>query len=86
MDRDRHEPASGIRPSRLLNDNVFSMTPAPATDSDSVVRIRGLHFAYGRNRILRGIDLDIPRGRVSAILGTSGSDSGGTGTASASGT
>ena len=49
------------------------MTPAPATDSDSVVRIRGLHFAYGRNRILRGIDLDIPRGRVSAILGTSGS-------------
>ena len=42
-------------------------------DSDHLVRIRGLHFAYGRNRILRGIDLDIPRGRVTAILGTSGS-------------
>ena len=42
-------------------------------DSDQLVRIRGLHFAYGRNRILRGIDLDIPRGRVTAILGTSGS-------------
>ena len=40
---------------------------------DNVVRVRGLHFAYGRNRILRGIDLDIPRGRVVAILGTSGS-------------
>jgi phospholipid/cholesterol/gamma-HCH transport system ATP-binding protein len=41
--------------------------------SDHLVRIRGLHFAYGRNRILRGIDLDIPRRRVVAILGTSGS-------------
>jgi phospholipid/cholesterol/gamma-HCH transport system ATP-binding protein len=40
---------------------------------DDLVRIRGLHFAYGRNRILRGVDLDIPRGRVVAILGTSGS-------------
>ena len=42
-------------------------------NSDHLVRIRGLQFAYGRNRILRGIDLDIPRGRVVAILGTSGS-------------
>jgi phospholipid/cholesterol/gamma-HCH transport system ATP-binding protein len=42
-------------------------------NSDDLVRIRGLHFAYGRNRILRGVDLDIPRGRVVAILGTSGS-------------
>ena len=44
-----------------------------AEQTDFLVRIRGLHFAYGRNRILRGIDLDIPRGRVVAILGTSGS-------------
>jgi len=43
------------------------------TNQDHLVRIRGLHFAYGRNRILRGIDLEIPRGRVVAILGTSGS-------------
>jgi phospholipid/cholesterol/gamma-HCH transport system ATP-binding protein len=46
---------------------------AIAENSDHLVRIRGLHFAYGRNRILRGIDLDIPRGKVVAILGTSGS-------------
>jgi phospholipid/cholesterol/gamma-HCH transport system ATP-binding protein len=44
-----------------------------AEQTDYLVRIHGLHFAYGRNRILRGIDLDIPRGRVVAILGTSGS-------------
>ena len=42
-------------------------------DSDALVRIRGLRFAFGRNAILRGIDLDIARGRVVAILGTSGS-------------
>ena len=42
-------------------------------DSDALVRIRGLRFAYGRNAILRGIDLDIARGQVVAILGTSGS-------------
>ena len=50
------------------------MAPMGAADNpDTLVRIRDLHFAYGRNRILRGIDLDIPRGRVVAILGTSGS-------------
>src|SRR5688572_1536297 len=42
--------------------------------SDNLVEIRDLHFSYGQRRpILRGIDLDIPRGRVVAILGISGS-------------
>jgi len=39
----------------------------------NLVEIRGLRFAYGRREILRGVDLDIPRGRIVAILGTSGS-------------
>ena len=38
-----------------------------------VVEIRGLGFSYGRRQILRGIDLDIPSGKVVAILGISGS-------------
>src|SRR3954468_2067904 len=41
-------------------------TPAP-------VQIRGLRFSYGTRAVLRGVDLDIPRGRLSAILGASGS-------------
>jgi phospholipid/cholesterol/gamma-HCH transport system ATP-binding protein len=40
--------------------------------SDPIVEIRDLHFAYGGQAILKGVDLDIPRGRVVAILGTSG--------------
>jgi phospholipid/cholesterol/gamma-HCH transport system ATP-binding protein len=41
--------------------------------TDNLVEIRDLAFAYGRRQVLRSIDLDIPRGRVVAILGTSGS-------------
>jgi phospholipid/cholesterol/gamma-HCH transport system ATP-binding protein len=38
-----------------------------------LAEIRGLRFAYGDRAVLKGLDLDIPRGRISAILGTSGS-------------
>lgn len=41
--------------------------------SENLVEIRGLRFAYGARPVLKGIDLDIPRGKVVAILGTSGS-------------
>lgn len=44
----------------------------PATDTDPLVRIRGLVFSRGSHRIFDGIDLDIPRGQVMAILGPSG--------------
>jgi phospholipid/cholesterol/gamma-HCH transport system ATP-binding protein len=40
---------------------------------DHLIEIRDLHFSYGRRPVLRGIDLDIERGKVVAILGTSGS-------------
>ncbi len=40
---------------------------------DNIVSIRNLHFAYGRRAVLRGVNLDIPKGQVAAILGTSGS-------------
>jgi phospholipid/cholesterol/gamma-HCH transport system ATP-binding protein len=41
--------------------------------SDNFIEIRGLTFAYGTRPVLKGIDLDIPRGKAVAILGTSGS-------------
>ena len=40
---------------------------------DPLIEIRDLHFAYGKRKVLKGIELDIPRGKVSAILGISGS-------------
>ena len=41
---------------------------------ERLVEIRDLHFAYGRRPVLRGVTLDIPRGKVVAILGTSGDE------------
>ena len=40
---------------------------------DSLIEVHDLHFAYGKRPVLRGIDLSIPRGKVTAILGASGS-------------
>ena len=39
---------------------------------DNLIEIRDLHFAYGKRCVLKGLDLDIPMGKVVAILGTSG--------------
>jgi phospholipid/cholesterol/gamma-HCH transport system ATP-binding protein len=40
--------------------------------AENVVEIRDLHFAYGANAVLRGLSLDVPRGKIVGILGTSG--------------
>jgi phospholipid/cholesterol/gamma-HCH transport system ATP-binding protein len=40
--------------------------------NDALIEIRGLRFAYGERPVLDAIDLDIPRGKVTAILGGSG--------------
>jgi len=40
--------------------------------SDTLVRVRSLRFAFGPRVIYDGIDIDIVRGKVTAILGPSG--------------
>ena len=37
-----------------------------------LVKIRGLRFTRGANTIFDGIDIDIPRGKITAIMGPSG--------------
>jgi phospholipid/cholesterol/gamma-HCH transport system ATP-binding protein len=39
---------------------------------EPIVEIRDLHFSYGKRKILNGLNLTIPRGKVVAILGASG--------------
>ena len=39
---------------------------------EPLVRIRGLRFSRGNRVIFDGVDIDIPRGRVTAIMGPSG--------------
>ena len=39
---------------------------------DNLIEVRDLHFAYGKREVLKGLELDIPKGKVVAILGSSG--------------
>lgn len=40
--------------------------------AENLVEVSDLHFAYGSREVLKGINLTIPRGKIVAILGTSG--------------
>ena len=39
---------------------------------EPAIETRGLHKAFGRARILRGVDLKLPEGQICAIMGPSG--------------
>lgn len=41
--------------------------------SESIISIRDLHKYFGKNEVLKGIDLDIKQGEVVVIIGPSGS-------------
>lgn len=40
--------------------------------SQTACRVRGLQKSFGRNHVLRGIDLDLPRGQVTVLMGANG--------------
>jgi len=40
--------------------------------ADNLVEVCDLHFSYGKRQVLKGINLNIPRGKIVAILGVSG--------------
>ena len=41
-------------------------------DTAAPITVHGLRFAYGARRVVDGLDLEIPRGGVAAVLGASG--------------
>ena len=47
-------------------------SPLAVRDERWQIRVRGLHKTFGVQHVLRGIDLDIERGRTNIIIGGSG--------------
>ena len=43
------------------------------SEVSTMIEIRKLHKAFGKNKVLKGIDLDVAPGSVMAVLGPSGS-------------
>ena len=48
------------------------MASATSSSPEILVKIRDLSFSYGDRSILSGINMEIPRGKVVAIMGSSG--------------
>ena len=61
-------------PASATSASATSAAQAPATNGGAapLVRIRGLHFSRGDTLVLDGVDIDIPRGAITAIMGPSG--------------
>ena len=43
------------------------------SDTDPAIVVEDLHRAFGAQQVLRGVNLEIPRGRITIIIGGSGS-------------
>jgi phospholipid/cholesterol/gamma-HCH transport system ATP-binding protein len=56
------------RQSRIGTDRTLGVS----SETDNLIEIEDLHFAYGANEVLKGIQLVVPRGKVVGILGVSG--------------
>jgi phospholipid/cholesterol/gamma-HCH transport system ATP-binding protein len=65
-----YEQESGAKP-RDDTPPSAERKPRPM-QQEALVEIDDLHFAYNQREVLKGIGLTIPRGKVVAILGTSG--------------
>jgi phospholipid/cholesterol/gamma-HCH transport system ATP-binding protein len=63
-----HPPSAPVRPANASAPGALAAGPV----GDSLVRIRDLHFSHGSRKIFDGIDLDIRRGSVTAVMGPSG--------------
>jgi phospholipid/cholesterol/gamma-HCH transport system ATP-binding protein len=55
---------------RMAIDNNEATTSTPA--ADAIVEIRDVHYSVGRRAIFSGLNMFIPRGRITAIMGPSG--------------
>jgi phospholipid/cholesterol/gamma-HCH transport system ATP-binding protein len=55
-----------------MSSSAASRKPDAQTAQDSIVEVRDVHYSIGGRAIFSGLSLQIPRGRITAIMGPSG--------------
>src|SRR5215203_6755018 len=58
-------------PATAPTSRARAMTPH-GPDQQWQIQVRGLHKTFGPQHVLRGLDLDIERGKINTIIGGSG--------------
>src|SRR5690606_16602835 len=66
------EPGSGDGDGAVSGDGAGSGSGTELQSAPTIARARGLTVKRGRHEILHGIDLDIPDGSLTAIVGANG--------------
>ncbi|WP_404392785.1 ABC transporter ATP-binding protein [Humibacillus xanthopallidus] len=51
---------------------MAALTMRPTTSGSSALRARGLTLSYDGRRVVEGLDLDVPAGRVTVVVGPNG--------------
>mgnify|MGYP002628007852 CR=1 FL=1 len=67
--RDARRAAPPLR--ALLADHSPAVHAVP-TQAPRIATLRKLHFAYGNQSVLRGVDLDLDAGEITALMGRNG--------------
>lgn len=55
-----------------MQPDTTSQQAARPTATDNIVEIRDVHYSVGNRAIFSGLNLSIPRGRITAVMGPSG--------------
>ena len=55
-----------------MSSSAASRKPDAQTAQDSIVEVRDVHYSIGGRAIFSGLNLQIQRGRITAIMGPSG--------------
>ena len=67
-----HDVASGQEFRPLPSKRVSTIPGGEGSVSDAIISLRGVTKSFGAHTVLADISFDVPRGRITAILGPSG--------------